>query len=168
MQFSELGLSQQLLDTVAEQGYQTPTPIQAQAIPLVLQGRDVLAGAQTGTGKTAGFTLPLLHLLQQEAIPPKPRLPRVLILTPTRELTLQVHESIVTYGKNLPFFAEAIYGGVSSVPQIQKLQRGTDIIVATPGRLLDLIHQKHVNLSHIEYFVLDEADRMLDMGSYPK
>ena len=168
MQFSELGLSQQLLDTVAEQGYQTPTPIQAQAIPLVLQGRDVLAGAQTGTGKTAGFTLPLLHLLQQEAIPPKPRLPRVLILTPTRELTLQVHESIVTYGKNLPFFAEAIYGGVSSVPQIQKLQRGTDIIVATPGRLLDLIHQKHVNLSHIEYFVLDEADRMLDMGFLPE
>lgn len=164
MQFSELGLSEQLLLTVAEQGYETPTPIQAQAIPHILAGRDVLAGAQTGTGKTAGFTLPLLHLLQQQAIPARPRAPRVLILTPTRELTLQVHESIQTYGKHLPFFAEAIYGGVSSVPQIQKLQRGTDIIVATPGRLWDLYQQKHLNLSRIEYFVLDEADRMLDMG----
>ncbi len=164
MQFSELGLSEQLLRAVAEQGYQSPTPIQVQAIPVILQGRDVLAGAQTGTGKTAGFTLPLLQLLQQQALPQKPRPPRVLILTPTRELAIQVFESVRVYGKHLPFFAEAIYGGVSIVPQIQKLQRGTDIVVATPGRLLDLIQQNHVNLSWIEYLVLDEADRMLDMG----
>ena len=164
MLFSELGLSEQLLKAVAEQGYQTPTPIQAQAIPVVLQGRDLLAGAQTGTGKTAGFTLPLLQLLQQQPVPQKPRPVRVLILTPTRELTLQVYESVRTYGKYLPFFAEAIFGGVSINPQIQKLQRGTDIVVATPGRLLDLIHQQHLDLSRVEHFVLDEADRMLDMG----
>ena len=164
MSFSELGLSEQLLKAVAEQGYQTPTPIQAQAIPVILQGRDVLAGAQTGTGKTAGFTLPLLHILQQQAVPQKPRPVRVLILTPTRELALQVYESVRTYGAHLPFFAEAIFGGVSIKPQIQKLQRGTDIVVATPGRLLDLIHQQHLDLSNVEHFVLDEADRMLDMG----
>ncbi|WKJ89407.1 DEAD/DEAH box helicase [Methylomonas montana] len=164
MLFSELGLSEQLLQAVAEQGYQTPTPIQAQAIPVILQGRDVLAGAQTGTGKTAGFTLPLLQLLQGQAIPQKPRPVRVLILTPTRELAMQVYESVRTYGKHLPFFAEAIFGGVSINPQIQKIQRGTDIVVATPGRLLDLIHQQHLDLSKVEHFVLDEADRMLDMG----
>jgi len=164
MQFTELGLSEQLLKAVAEQGYETPTPIQAQAIPVILQGRDVLAGAQTGTGKTAGFTLPLLQLLQNKPIPQKPRPVRVLILTPTRELALQVHESVRTYGAHLPFFAEAIFGGVSIIPQIQKLQRGTDIVVATPGRLLDLIQQKHLDLSKVEFFVLDEADRMLDMG----
>jgi ATP-dependent RNA helicase RhlE len=164
MQFSDLGLSEQLLKAVAEQGYETPTPIQAQAIPVILQGRDVMAGAQTGTGKTAGFTLPLLQLLQQKPVPNKPRPVRVLILTPTRELAMQVYESVRTYGQHLPFFAEAIFGGVSSVPQIQKLQRGTDIVVATPGRLLDLIQQRHLDLSRIEYLVLDEADRMLDMG----
>ncbi len=164
MLFSELGLSEQLLQAVAEQGYQIPTPIQEQAIPVILQGRDVLAGAQTGTGKTAGFTLPLLNMLQQQPIPQKPRPVRVLILTPTRELTMQVYESVSVYGKHLPFFAEAIYGGVSIKPQIQKIARGTDIIVATPGRLLDLAHQQHLNLSSVQYFVLDEADRMLDMG----
>lgn len=164
MSFTELGLSEQLLQAVAEQGYQTPTPIQSQAIPVILQGRDVLAGAQTGTGKTAGFTLPLLQLLQQQAVPQKPRPVRVLILTPTRELALQVYESVRTYGKHLPFFAEAIFGGVSINQQIQKLRRGTDIVVATPGRLLDLIHQQHLDLSRVEHFVLDEADRMLDMG----
>lgn len=164
MLFSELGLSEQILRAVAEQGYQTPTPIQEQAIPVILQGRDVLAGAQTGTGKTAGFTLPLLQLLQQAPVRKKPRPIRVLILTPTRELALQVYESVCSYGKHLPFFAEAIFGGVSSKPQIQKLQRGTDIVVATPGRLLDLIQQGYADLSQIEYFVLDEADRMLDMG----
>lgn len=164
MQFSDLGLSEQLLKAVAEQGYETPTPIQAQAIPVILQGRDVMAGAQTGTGKTAGFTLPLLQLLQQKPIPNRPRPVRVLILTPTRELAMQVYESVRTYGQHLPFFAEAIFGGVSIVPQIQKLQRGTDIVVATPGRLLDLIQQKHLDLSRIEFLVLDEADRMLDMG----
>lgn len=164
MLFSDLGLSEQLLKAVAEQGYQTPTPVQAQAIPVILTGRDVLAGAQTGTGKTAGFTLPLLHLLQQQPIPQKPRPVRVLILTPTRELTLQVYESVTTYGKHLPFFAEAVFGGVSIKPQIQKMQRGTDIVVATPGRLLDLLQQQHLDLSQVQYFVLDEADRMLDMG----
>ncbi|WP_426991107.1 DEAD/DEAH box helicase [Methylomonas sp. CM2] len=164
MLFSELGLSEQILRAVAEQGYETPTPIQEQAIPVILQGRDVLAGAQTGTGKTAGFTLPLLQLLQQAPVRKKPRPIRVLILTPTRELALQVYESVCSYGKHLPFFAEAIFGGVSSKPQIQKLQRGTDIVVATPGRLLDLIQQGYADLSQIEYFVLDEADRMLDMG----
>ncbi len=164
MQFSELGLSEQLLKAVADQGYQTPTPVQAQAIPVILQGRDVLAGAQTGTGKTAGFTLPLLQLLQQQPVPQKPRPVRVLILTPTRELTMQVYESVRTYGAHLPFFAEAIFGGVSINPQIQKMQRGTDIVVATPGRLLDLINQRHLDLSRVEHFVLDEADRMLDMG----
>ena len=164
MLFSELGLSEQLLQAVAEQGYHTPTPVQAQAIPVILQGRDVMAGAQTGTGKTAGFTLPLLQILQQQAIPQKPRPVRVLILTPTRELAMQVFESVRTYGKHLPFFAEAIFGGVSINPQIQKIQRGTDIVVATPGRLLDLIQQQHLDLSQVEHFVLDEADRMLDMG----
>ncbi|MCK9605153.1 MAG: DEAD/DEAH box helicase [Methylomonas sp.] len=164
MLFSELALSEQLLQAVAEQGYQTPTPIQAQAIPVILQGRDVLAGAQTGTGKTAGFTLPLLQILQQQSMPQKPRPVRVLILTPTRELAMQVYESVRTYGKHLPFFAEAIFGGVSINPQIQKIQRGTDIVIATPGRLLDLIHQQHLSLSQVQHFVLDEADRMLDMG----
>lgn len=164
MQFSELGLCQQLLQAIAEQGYVEPTPIQAQAIPPILLGRDVMAGAQTGTGKTAGFTLPLLQLLQQAAVPKKPRPVRVLILTPTRELAMQVYESVRTYGRHLPLFAEAIFGGVSIVPQIQKIRRGTDIIVATPGRLLDLVQQRHLDLSHIEHLVLDEADRMLDMG----
>lgn len=164
MLFSELALSEQLLQAVAEQGYQTPTPIQAQAIPVILQGRDVLAGAQTGTGKTAGFTLPLLQILQQQAMPQKPRPVRVLILTPTRELAMQVYESVRIYGKHLPFFAEAIYGGVSINPQIQKMQRGTDIVIATPGRLLDLINQQHLSLAQVQHFVLDEADRMLDMG----
>lgn len=164
MSFLELGLSEQLLKAIEEQGYQTPTPVQAQAIPVILQGRDVMAGAQTGTGKTAGFTLPLLHILQQQPVPNRPRPVRVLILTPTRELTMQVFESVQTYGKHLPFFAEAIFGGVSIKPQIQKLQRGTDIVVATPGRLLDLIQQGYLDLSKVEHFVLDEADRMLDMG----
>ena len=164
MLFTELGLSEQLLQAIADQGYLTPTPIQAQAIPVILQGRDVLAGAQTGTGKTAGFTLPLLKILQEQPIPQKPRPLRVLILTPTRELAMQVFESVRTYGKHLPFFAEAIFGGVSINPQIQKMQRGVDIVVATPGRLLDLIQQGYVDLSSVEHFVLDEADRMLDMG----
>lgn len=164
MQFTELGLSNQLLQAITEQGYQAPTPIQVQAIPIILQGRDVLAGAQTGTGKTAGFTLPLLQLLQGAPIPQKPRPVRILILTPTRELAMQVFESVNTYGKHLPFIAAAIYGGVSINQQIQKIVRGADIVVATPGRLLDLIQQQHMVLSFVEHFVLDEADRMLDMG----
>ncbi len=164
MRFDELGLAEPLLRAVAEAGYTTPTPIQQQAIPAILAGRDVLAGARTGTGKTAGFTLPLLHLLAGQPILPKPKPPRVLILTPTRELTQQVYESVLGYGRYLPFFAEAIYGGVSIRPQIQKLSRGTDIVIATPGRLLDLRAQDCVDLSRVEYLVLDEADRMLDLG----
>ncbi|MGY6276603.1 DEAD/DEAH box helicase [Methylomonas sp. MgM2] len=166
MLFSELGLSEQVLKAVAEQGYQTPTPVQEQAIPFILKGRDVLAGAQTGTGKSASFILPLLCLLQQQPIPQKPRPVRLLILTPTRELTMQVCESVKVYGKHLPYFAEAIFGGVSVKPQIQKMQRGADIVVATPGRLLDLVQQGHLELSRVQYFVLDEADRMLDMGFF--
>jgi ATP-dependent RNA helicase RhlE len=164
MSFSQLGLSNELLKAISEQGYETPTPIQRQAIPEVLDGRDVLAGAQTGTGKTASFTLPLLQLLTDRPTTQKPRPVRVLILVPTRELAAQVYESVQTYGKHLPLVAEVIFGGVSPNPQIKSLHRGADIIVATPGRLLDLANQRHINLSRVEYFVLDEADRMLDMG----
>lgn len=164
MSFSQLGLSDELLKAIADQGYETPTPIQRQAIPEVLDGRDVLAGAQTGTGKTASFTLPLLQLLTDRPTTQKPRPVRVLILVPTRELAAQVYESVQLYGKHLPLVAEVIFGGVSIVPQIKRLHRGADIVVATPGRLLDLANQRHINLSRVEYFVLDEADRMLDMG----
>lgn len=164
MSFSQLGLSDELLKAIADQGYETPTPIQRQAIPEVLDGCDVLAGAQTGTGKTASFTLPLLQLLTDRPTTQKPRPVRVLILVPTRELAAQVYESVQLYGKHLPLVAEVIFGGVSIVPQIKRLHRGADIVVATPGRLLDLANQRHINLSRVEYFVLDEADRMLDMG----
>jgi ATP-dependent RNA helicase RhlE len=165
MSFSQLGLSAELLRAVADQGYATPTPIQRQAIPLVLQGGDVLAGAQTGTGKTAGFTLPLLQLLAQTgAAPGGHRSIRALILTPTRELAAQVHESVLTYGKYVPLRSEVIFGGVNINPQIRSLRKGVDILVATPGRLLDHVRQGNVNLSRVEVFVLDEADRMLDMG----
>ncbi len=129
-----------------------------------MQGQDVLAGAQTGTGKTAGFALPLLQLLHNQPIPQKPHPIRALILTPTRELAMQVHESFKTYGKHLPLFSEVVFGGVSINNQISRLKQGADILVATPGRLLDLMYQKHVNLSQVQFFVLDEADRMLDMG----
>jgi ATP-dependent RNA helicase RhlE len=164
MSFSQLGLSNELLKAVAEQGYETPTPIQRQAIPVILEGRDIMAGAQTGTGKTAGFTLPLLQLLSDRPTPQKPRPVRLLILTPTRELAAQVYESVTAYGKHLPLIAEVLFGGVSLKPQIKALHRGADIIIATPGRLLDLAQQKYIDLSRVEYFVLDEADRMLDMG----
>jgi ATP-dependent RNA helicase RhlE len=164
MSFSQLGLSSELLQAITDQGYETPTPIQRQAIPEVLDGRDVLAGAQTGTGKTASFTLPLLQLLTNNPTAQKPRPVRALILVPTRELAAQVYESVQVYGKHLPLVAEVIFGGVSPNPQIKSLHRGADIVVATPGRLLDLANQRHINLSRVEYFVLDEADRMLDMG----
>ncbi len=164
MSFSQLGLSDELLKAIADQGYETPTPIQRQAIPEVLDGRDVLAGAQTGTGKTASFTLPLLQLLTDRPTTQKPRPVRVLILVSTRELAAQVYESVQLYGKHLPLVAEVVFGGVSIVPQIKRLHRGADIVVATPGRLLDLANQRQINLSRVEYFVLDEADRMLDMG----
>ncbi len=168
MSFEQLGLTEKLLQAVAEQGYVTPTPVQLQAIPVILAGRDVMAGAQTGTGKTAGFTLPLLQLLDaQSTSHHKRRAVRALILTPTRELALQVFESVKTYGQHLPLVAEVIYGGVSINEQIRKLRKGCDIIVATPGRLLDHVLQKNVDLSGINFLVLDEADRMLDMGFMP-
>jgi ATP-dependent RNA helicase RhlE len=167
MLFTDLGLSEPLLRAVSEQGYDTPTPIQAQAIPQVLKGGDLLAGAQTGTGKTAGFTLPLLQRLS--LAPPvkdaRGRVPiRALILTPTRELAAQVEESVRTYGKYLPLTSMVMFGGVGMQPQIDRLRKGVDILVATPGRLLDHHQQRTLDLSHVEIFVLDEADRMLDMG----
>jgi ATP-dependent RNA helicase RhlE len=167
MSFESLGLIQPLLKAVQETGYTAPTPIQSQAIPAVLNGGDLLAGAQTGTGKTAGFTLPLLHQLAvqigQTPAPGK-RPVRALILTPTRELAAQVEESVRVYGKYLPIKSMVIFGGVGMNPQIDALRRGVDILVATPGRLLDHHQQGTVDLSQVEYFVLDEADRMLDMG----
>lgn len=164
MSFSTLGLSKPVLRAVTEAGYQTPTPIQQQAIPAILERKDILASAQTGTGKTAGFTLPLLDLLRAE--PPRngKRRARALILVPTRELAAQVDTSVKTYGKYLPLRSTVIYGGVGSTPQIAALRNGVDIVVATPGRLLDLIRQKAADLSDVRYLVLDEADRMLDMG----
>lgn len=165
MLFTELNLSIPILKAISDEGYTTPTPVQAQAIPYILAGRDMLAGAQTGTGKTAGFTLPMLELLSREQAPrSKKRSIKALILTPTRELAAQVGESVKTYGKYLPFKSTIIFGGVGANPQINAINNGIDILIATPGRLLDLIGQKVVNLNHIEMFVLDEADRMLDMG----
>jgi ATP-dependent RNA helicase RhlE len=164
MSFDSLGLSAELLRAIGEQGYTQPTPIQAKAIPLILSGRDVLAGAQTGTGKTAGFTLPLLQRLSEKPIPGGKRPVRALVLTPTRELAAQVGESVAAYGRHLPFRSTVIFGGVKINPQIQQLRQGIDILVATPGRLLDHVSQKTLDLSQIEIFVLDEADRMLDMG----
>jgi len=146
---------------VSEQGYTVPTPIQAQAIPVVLAGKDLLAAAQTGTGKTAGFTLPLLQLLHSRG---NAKTIRCLILVPTRELAAQVQESVRVYGKYKPLRSITIFGGVNINPQIQDLRRGVDIVVATPGRLLDHVGQKTIDLRHVEILVLDEADRMLDMG----
>ena len=162
MLFNQLGLSAELLRAVEKQGYKTATPIQQQAIPLILEGRDVLAGAQTGTGKTAGFTLPLLQRLQYGT--KNRRRIRALVLTPTRELAAQVADSVRDYGAYLPFRAAVIYGGVSINTQIAKLRKGVDVVVATPGRLLDHLQQGTIDLSAIECLVLDEADRMLDMG----
>jgi ATP-dependent RNA helicase RhlE len=162
MLFNQLGLSAELLRAVDEQGYEKATPIQQQAIPLILEGRDLLAGAQTGTGKTAGFTLPLLHRLQHGT--ENRRSVRALVLTPTRELAAQVGESVRDYGSHLPFRTAVIYGGVSINTQIDKLRKGVDVIVATPGRLLDHLQKGTVDLRAIEVLVLDEADRMLDMG----
>jgi len=164
MNFNEFNLIPELLKAISESGYTTPTPIQTQAIPLVLTGEDLMAGAQTGTGKTAGFTLPLLQNLVK-----RPRLnasnaPRALILTPTRELAMQVEESVRTYGKHLTLKSTVIFGGVNINTQINRLRSRVDIVVATPGRLLDLVSQKALDLSQIEILVLDEADRMLDMG----
>ncbi|MEW6037983.1 MAG: DEAD/DEAH box helicase [Pseudomonadota bacterium] len=162
--FADLGLAQPLLRAVSEAGYVNPTPIQAQAIPLLLAGGDLLAAAQTGTGKTAGFTLPILHRLLEKQVPRRPRRPRCLILTPTRELAAQVQESVETYGRHVPLKSTVMFGGVGLNPQVRALEAGVDILVATPGRLLDHCGQKTVDLSGVEIFVLDEADRMLDMG----
>ncbi|MDP2827602.1 MAG: DEAD/DEAH box helicase [Sulfuricellaceae bacterium] len=170
MTFESLGLRPDILRAIAEQGYTTPTPIQAQAIPIVLQGRDIMAGAQTGTGKTAGFTLPLLHRIAANAshsTSPAKHPVRALILTPTRELAAQVEESVKAYGKYLPVKICVIYGGVNMNPQIEALRAGIDIVVATPGRLLDHVQQRSISLNQVEFLVLDEADRMLDMGFLP-
>ena len=167
MSFNSLGLSADLLRAVAEQGYSIPTPIQARVIPVVLDGRDVMAGAQTGTGKTAGFALPLLQRLMVAAPPQGKRPIRALILTPTRELAAQVSESVKTYGKYVPLTSAVVFGGVNINPQVATLRRGVDILVATPGRLLDHASQRNVDLKHVEILVLDEADRMLDMGFLP-
>ena len=162
--FDSLGLSAELLRAVSAQGYLEPTPIQRQAIPIILEGRDVMAGAQTGTGKTAGFTLPMLQRLSDPSGRTARRAIRALVLTPTRELAAQVGASIATYGRHLPLQSTVIFGGVNIKPQIERLRRGVDILVATPGRLLDHAGQKTLDLSRIEILVLDEADRMLDMG----
>jgi len=163
MSFTSLGLSAPLLKAVADQGYDTPSPIQAEAIPAVIKGKDVMAAAQTGTGKTAGFTLPILELLSRGE-PARANQVRTLILTPTRELAAQVEASVVTYGKHLPLRSAVVFGGVKINPQMMKLRKGVDILVATPGRLLDLYGQNAVKFDRVEVLVLDEADRMLDMG----
>jgi ATP-dependent RNA helicase RhlE len=166
MAFSSLGLSKVLLRAVAEQGYDSPTPIQARAIPAVLEGRDLLAAAQTGTGKTAAFTLPLLNRLLAGTSPRerKGRSPRALVLVPTRELAAQVGDSVRTYGRYTELRTITVFGGVGMQPQVDALRRGVDILIATPGRLLDLVGQRFADLSGIEFLILDEADRMLDMG----
>ena len=163
MSFKTMGLSEPILRAVDEQGYKTPTPIQEKAIPVVLEGKDLMAAAQTGTGKTAGFALPILEKLSRG-----PRVQanqvRTLILTPTRELAAQVAASFVAYGKHLPLRSTVVFGGVKINPQMMILRRGVDVLVATPGRLLDLYNQNAVRFKQLEVLVLDEADRMLDMG----
>ena len=170
MQFADLGLSAVLLKTVKEEGYTEPTPIQERAIPIVLEGKDVLAAAQTGTGKTAAFTLPILDRLAPQAntsFSPARHPVRCLVLTPTRELAVQVAEAMKTYSRLVPLRAAVVYGGVPLDPQIKELLAGVEILVATPGRLLDLVGQRAANLTQVEILVLDEADRMLDMGFMP-
>ncbi|ORU91701.1 MAG: ATP-dependent RNA helicase RhlE [Cycloclasticus sp. symbiont of Poecilosclerida sp. N] len=165
MSFESLGLHADILRAISEKGYTTPTPIQLQAIPTILAGKDVMGAAQTGTGKTAGFTLPLLNrLMETRNSHGGKRQIRALVLTPTRELAAQVGESIALYGKHLPLRSTVIFGGVKINPQIQKLRQGVDILIATPGRLLDHVGQKTIDLTQIDILVLDEADRMLDMG----
>ncbi len=162
--FAELGLTKRLVRTLDEADYQTPTPIQAQAIPLLLDGADILGIAQTGTGKTAAFTLPLLQNIEEDNERPRARQAHALILAPTRELVLQISDSIKTYGRGMPLRSCVVMGGVGKRPQIDALRRGVDIVVATPGRLLDLMNMGHADLSRTEYLILDEADTMLDMG----
>ena len=161
--FESLGLSKELLRAVESEGYTTPTPVQQQSIPPLLDGRDVLGVAQTGTGKTAAFALPVLQIMSRER-PQGKRYIRALILSPTRELAAQIDERFSAYSEHLDLRHKVIFGGVNQNPQVKALQRGLDILVATPGRLLDLINQGHVDIGRVEFFVLDEADRMLDMG----
>ena len=164
MTFDDLGLSPAILTAVTEKGYDTPSPIQEKAIPAVLSGRDVMAAAQTGTGKTAGFTLPLLEILSKSGKKVQSNQVRALVLTPTRELAAQVAESVSNYSKNLPMRSCVVFGGVKINPQMQRLRQGVDVLVATPGRLLDLYNQNAVKFDNLEVLILDEADRMLDMG----
>ncbi len=173
MSFASLGLSEALAGAVEAAGYTQPTPVQQRAIPAVLQGRDLMVAAQTGTGKTGGFALPVLELLFPGGHPDRehrygPKQPRVLVLTPTRELAAQVHDSFKVYARDLPLKSTCIFGGVGMNPQIQAVAKGLDVLVACPGRLLDLANQKAIDLSHVEILVLDEADRMLDMGFIPQ
>ena len=163
MTFKDLGLSESILRAVDKQGYLSPSPIQQKAIPLILQGKDVLASAQTGTGKTAGFTLPMLNILSQGKQPSR-RPIRALVLTPTRELAAQVHDNVKAYSEYLNIKSTVIFGGVKQNPQVTRLKNGVDVLVATPGRLLDLVNQRLLFLDQVEFLVLDEADRMLDMG----
>lgn len=163
MSFKDLGLQEEIVQAITEKGYTTATPIQIKVIPLIIKGHDILASAQTGTGKTAGFTLPLLQVLMNRKNG-HGRVVRGLILTPTRELAAQVGDSVKTYGKHLPFKTQVIFGGVNINGQVRRLQNGADILIATPGRLLDLVAQGVIDLSQVEIFVLDEADRMMDMG----
>lgn len=169
MSFQELGLAAPLLRAVVSEGYTTPTPIQSQAIPHVMAGRDLLGCAQTGTGKTAAFALPILHRLTHAGNPPRGsgRRIRVLVLAPTRELALQIGESFRAYGAHTPLRQTVVFGGVSQNPQTRALKHGVDILIATPGRLVDLMNQGYIDLSAVQTFVLDEADRMLDMGFLP-
>ena len=169
MSFASLGLSEALVRAVESAGYTQPTPVQQRAIPAALQGRDLMVAAQTGTGKTGGFALPILERLFPNGHPDReqrhgPKQPRVLVLTPTRELAAQVHDSFKLYARDLKFVSACIFGGVGMNPQVQALAKGVDVLVACPGRLLDLANQKAIDLSHVEILVLDEADRMLDMG----
>ncbi len=164
MYFSDLNLIEPILKAVSEEGYTTPTPIQQQSIPIILKGRDLLGCAQTGTGKTAAFAIPILQLLSAQPPQSHPRHIRALILTPTRELAIQIEESFRAYGRHTKIKAAVIFGGVGQAPQVDALKRGVDVLIATPGRLLDLIGQGYVSLKQLEIFVLDEADRMLDMG----
>ena len=164
MTFKELGLSDSILKAIKEQGYDTPTPIQTKAIPTIIKGKDVLGAAQTGTGKTAGFTLPLLERLSQKKPPMAKKQIRALVLTPTRELAAQVAQSISDYGKFTPYRSTVVFGGVGINPQLATIRKGVDIVIATPGRLLDIASQKGIDFSRLEFLVLDEADRMLDMG----
>ena len=164
MNFNELNLIAPLVQALEKKGYQHPTPIQEKSIPHILQGKDIFGCAQTGTGKTAAFALPILQLLSAKPLAERSKDIKALILAPTRELALQISENFAAYGKNLHISHTLVFGGVSQVPQVNSLKRGVDVLIATPGRLLDLMQQGYIKLNHIEYFVLDEADRMLDMG----